>query len=59
MHNGVFNTLQEVIAFYNRGGGKGLNLDLEFQTLPSNKLNINQQEVSDLIAFMKTLTDTL
>jgi len=59
MHNGVFNTLEEVIAFYNRGGSKRLNMDLEFQTLPSTRLHINQQEVSDLIAFMKTLTDTL
>ena len=59
MHNGVFNTLEEVIEFYNRGGGVGLGLDLEYQTLPPSKLNLNKQEVSDLIAFMNTLTDTL
>jgi cytochrome c peroxidase len=57
MHNGVFNTLEEVIDFYNRGGGKGLGIDLEFQTLPANKLNLNKQEIEDLVAFMKTLTD--
>jgi cytochrome c peroxidase len=57
MHNGVYKTLEEVIDFYNRGGGIGLGMKLEFQTLPSDKLNLNQQETEDLIAFMKTLPD--
>ncbi|MBP0904591.1 cytochrome-c peroxidase [Mariniflexile gromovii] len=59
MHNGVFNTLEEVIDFYNRGGGNGLGFNLELQTLPEDKLNLSKQEVTDLIAFMKTLTDSI
>lgn len=57
MHNGVYNTLEEVVDFYNRGGGNGIGIEQELQTLPSDKLNLNAQEQSDLVAFMKTLTD--
>ncbi|PKQ46814.1 cytochrome-c peroxidase [Confluentibacter flavum] len=59
MHNGVFNTLEEVVDFYNKGGGAGLGIDSEFQTLPPDELNLNKQEVSELVVFMKTLTDSL
>jgi cytochrome c peroxidase len=58
MHNGVFETLEEVIDFYNRGGGAGLGLELEYQTLPDTPLNLNDREKQDLIAFMESLTDT-
>ena len=58
MHNGVFNTLEEVMDFYNNGGGSGLNIAPETQTLPPDKLNLTTKEVKDIIAFMKTLTDT-
>jgi cytochrome c peroxidase len=57
MHNGVFKTLEEVIDFYNNGGGKGLGFELENQTLPEDKLNLTDLEKKQLIAFMKTLTD--
>jgi cytochrome c peroxidase len=58
MHNGVFNTLEEVMEFYNNGGGSGLNIAPETQTLPSDKLKLTAKEMKDIIAFMKTLTDT-
>ena len=58
MHNGVYETLEEVIDFYNKGGGAGLGLDLENQTLPDAPLNLNNLEKNDLIAFMEALTDT-
>lgn len=58
MHNGVYETLEEVIDFYNKGGGVGLGLDLEYQTLPDAPLNLNEQEKQDLISFMEALTDT-
>src|SRR5262249_2551074 len=32
MHNGVFRTLDEVIDFYDRGGGAGIGLDVQNQT---------------------------
>ncbi|WP_108867278.1 cytochrome-c peroxidase [Aquimarina aquimarini] len=57
MHNGVYTTLEEVIDFYNRGGGIGIGIDTPYQTLPSDSLLLNDQEIKDLILFMKTLDD--
>ncbi|UBM59089.1 methylamine utilization protein [Marinilongibacter aquaticus] len=57
MHNGVFDSLEEVIEFYDRGGGADLGFDLPYQTLPAEPLNLSEQEKADLVAFMKTLTD--
>ncbi|NJL74534.1 MAG: hypothetical protein HC892_05315 [Saprospiraceae bacterium] len=57
MHNGVYNTLEEVVDFYNRGGGAGMGLDLEYQTLPFDHLTLTKKEQADLVAFMKALTD--
>lgn len=57
MHNGVFSTLEEVIDFYDTGGGIGLGIAIENQTLPAEKLNLTKKEKKALIAFMKTLTD--
>ncbi len=58
MHNGVFNTLDEVIDFYNRGGGTGIGIHEPLQTLPSDSLRLNAQEIKNLISFIKTLDDT-
>ena len=58
MHNGVYETLEEVIDFYNRGGGAGIGIELEYQTLPPDPLNLDTQDISDLVAFMEALTDT-
>jgi cytochrome c peroxidase len=57
MHNGLYTTLEEVIDFYNKGGGAGLGFDLPHQTLPFDKLNLSIEEQNAIIAFMKTLTD--
>ncbi len=57
MHNGVYNTLEEVMDFYNEGGGAGLGFDLPHQTLPFDNLNLSESEIESIIAFMKTLTD--
>nr|WP_294938781.1 cytochrome c peroxidase [uncultured Flavobacterium sp.] len=57
MHNGVYQTLEEVIDFYNRGGGAGIGISLEHQTLPSDKLNLSEKEIRDLVAFIKTLNN--
>lgn len=58
MHNGVYRTLEEVVDFYNRGGGVGLGLDVEHQTLAPDRLDLTDQERADLVAFMHALTDT-
>ncbi|QDO94552.1 cytochrome-c peroxidase [Formosa sediminum] len=57
MHNGSFETLEDVLEFYNLGGGAGMGLDVDNQTLPETPLNLTKQEIKDLIAFMETLTD--
>ncbi|MBU2940556.1 methylamine utilization protein [Lacinutrix sp. C3R15] len=57
MHNGVYKTLEEVVDFYNRGGGKGIGIHEEFQTLPFDALNLTKAEQESIVAFMKTLTD--
>lgn len=57
MHNGVYTSLQEVMEFYNEGGGAGLGLDVPNQTLASDRLNLSQQEIELVIDFMEGLTD--
>jgi cytochrome c peroxidase len=57
MHNGVFKTLEEVVDFYNKGGGQGLGYEVENQTLPFDELKLTKNEEKALVAFMKTLTD--
>ncbi len=59
MHNGCFKTLQEVLDFYNRGGGAGIGLASPEQTLSEKKLHLSQQEINDIIAFIGSLTDNL
>ena len=58
MHNGVFKTLDEVIDFYNNGGGKGLKIAPPNQTLPFDKLHLTTAEKKNIIAFLGALTDT-
>jgi cytochrome c peroxidase len=58
MHNGAYKTLEDVVDFYNKGGGRGMGLDVPNQTLPFDKLNLTKQEQKDLVSFMKALTDT-
>lgn len=58
MHNGAYKTLEDVMDFYNKGGGEGFGIHLENQTLPFDSLSLNKQEIKDIVAFMKALTDT-
>jgi cytochrome c peroxidase len=51
MHNGIFETLQQVVEFYNRGGIANENLDPFIKPL-----NLTASEINDLIAFLKSLT---
>lgn len=59
MHNGVFTTLEEVVDFYNRGGGIGLGMEVPYQTLPDTPLELTTAEKQDLITFMKSLSDLI
>ncbi len=58
MHNGKFRTLEEVIDFYDAGGGWGRGARLPNQTLPVKPLNLSAEEKKQLIAFLQKLTDT-
>jgi cytochrome c peroxidase len=58
MHNGVFETLEQGVDFYDEGGGRGLGLDLAHQTLPADSLHVSREEKGALVAFLKALTDT-
>jgi cytochrome c peroxidase len=58
MHNGVYRTLDQVIDFYDRGGGEGIGARLPNQTLPIKRLRLTPGEKRALIAFLGTLTDT-
>lgn len=52
MHDGRFDTLEEVIEHYNAGGHYALNVNPNVR-----KLKLNEQHKKDLIAFLHTLTD--
>ncbi|WP_233577904.1 cytochrome c peroxidase [Hanamia caeni] len=55
MHNGVYRTLEQVMDFYNNGGGAGLGINLPNQTLSKENLHLTEKEKEDIIAFMRSL----
>ncbi len=57
MHNGVYETLEQVVDFYNKGGGKGMGLNVPNQTLPADPLELTTEEQREIIVFMKSLSD--
>ena len=58
MHNGVYTTLEQVVDFYSRGGGQGIGINEEYQTLPFDNLQLTKKEQAAIVAFLKTLTDS-
>ncbi len=58
MHNGVYRTLDAVVDFYDRGGGAGAGIQLEYQTLPPDRLDLTAADRKALVRFMGALTDT-
>lgn len=57
MHNGAYKSIDSVLVFYNKGGGAGLGIALQNQTLPFDSLGLTKRELNDLKLFLKTLTD--
>lgn len=51
MHNGVFRTLEEIVEFYNRGGG-----DDPGKSPLMRPLGLTEQERNDLVAFLLSLS---
>ena len=55
MHNGVFNTLEEVVDFYAKGGGRDAGVaDVDIHVLG---FELTEQEKADLVNFLYALTD--
>ncbi len=59
MHNGVFNNLEQVVEFYNNGGGQGRGLKVANQTLSGDSLHLSKAEVKQLVSFMQSLTEAI
>lgn len=59
MHDGRFESLSEVIDFYNEGIQDHKNLDtaLKDEAGKAKRLDFDEQDKNDLIAFLNTLTD--
>ena len=57
MHNGAFKTLEEVINFYDAGGGAGKGLKIKNQTLASDSLKLTKIEKEQLLSFMRSLNE--
>lgn len=57
MHNGALPSLQTVMDFYNKGGGTGIGLRGDNQTLPGTPLQLTPCEQQDIIDFLHALTD--
>ncbi len=53
MHDGRFATLEQVLAHYNKGGE-----NTQGQDKNVHKLNLSNDDIQDIIAFLKSLTDT-
>jgi len=59
MHNGVFKSLEEVIDFYDVGGGQGKKLIVDNQTLPGDSLHLTRSEKNELLAFIYSLNEDI
>jgi len=57
MHNGAFATLDQVVRFYNRGGGRGLGFDLPNQSPELHPLHLTEHEEHALVRFLEALSD--
>ncbi len=65
MHNGLFKTLEQVVDFYDHAAGNKFTKDmrpdmtgLPFFTILPVELKLTDTEKKELVAFLKTLTDT-
>lgn len=57
MHDGRFNTLEEVVEHYDSGVQRNANLDPNLAKHPEGGLGLTSEEKRALVAFLKTLTD--
>ena len=57
MHDGKFQTLEDVVAHYDHGVVRGPTLDPNLAKHPPAGLRLSRQDQDALVAFLKTLTD--
>ncbi|PJZ80715.1 cytochrome-c peroxidase [Leptospira meyeri] len=58
MHAGNLETLEEVVSFYNEGGGRGNGAPSDLRIhWHVRKMGLSQNEITSLISFLMTLTD--
>jgi cytochrome c peroxidase len=57
MHDGRFATLEQVVEHYSSGVRRTATLDPNLAKHPETGIQLNAQEKTDLVAFLKTLTD--
>ena len=60
MHNGIFKTLRQVVVFYNTrdvGPWPAPEVSQNVNREESGNLGLTEQEVDDIVAFLRTLTD--
>ncbi|MFI5156724.1 MAG: cytochrome-c peroxidase [Chitinophagales bacterium] len=59
MHNGVFKSLDEVIDFYDAGGGTGKKMSVDNQTLEGDSLKLSPKEKKELLSFLEALNEEI
>jgi cytochrome c peroxidase len=59
MHNGIFTNLNQVIDFYDAGGGAGHGLFVPNQTLSADSLHLTKEDKKHLLAFIHSLTEDI
>ena len=59
MHNGVFTTLDQVIDFYDAGGGTGKKLSVPNQSLSTDSLKLTATEKKELLSFLHSLNEAV
>lgn len=57
MHDGRFETLEEVVEHYNSGIQSSSTLDITLANTQQTGLMLTEQDKADLVAFLKTFTD--
>lgn len=58
MHDGRFDSLEQVVEHYNSGVHRSENLDPNIAKHPENGLELSKQEIAAIVAFLETLTDS-
>lgn len=59
MHDGRFNTLEEVLDFYSTGVKRSANIDSKMEFVHQGGVKLSAEEKKQIIAFLHTMTDSV